>query len=95
MTGRLPDQQLHAALERALALAEHGPVGVNPRVGCVVLDSHGVLVGKGWHDGAGTPHAEIVALSQAGERARGGTAVVTLEPCDHTGRTGPCSSRPS
>lgn len=91
MTGRLHQRRLHAALGRALLLAERGPVGVNPRVGCVVLDSGGEPVGEGWHDGAGTPHAEVVALAQAGERARGGTAVVTLEPCDHTGRTGPCS----
>jgi diaminohydroxyphosphoribosylaminopyrimidine deaminase/5-amino-6-(5-phosphoribosylamino)uracil reductase len=91
VTGRLPEQRLHAALERALALAANGPVGVNPRVGCLVLDRHGELVGQGWHDGAGTPHAEVVALGQAGDLARGGTAVVTLEPCDHTGRTGPCS----
>lgn len=91
MTGRQPEQRLHAALERALVLAERGPVGLNPRVGCVVLDSRGEVVGEGWHDGAGTPHAEVAALSQAGTRARGGTAVVTLEPCDHTGRTGPCS----
>lgn len=91
MTGRLPGQRLHAALERALVLAQRGPVGLNPRVGCVVLDSGGEVVGEGWHHGAGTPHAEVIALDQAGGRARGGTAVVTLEPCDHTGRTGPCS----
>jgi diaminohydroxyphosphoribosylaminopyrimidine deaminase/5-amino-6-(5-phosphoribosylamino)uracil reductase len=78
-------------MRRAVALAAHGPVrGVNPRVGCVVLDGVGQVVGEGWHAGAGTPHAEVEALSDAGDRARGGTAVVTLEPCNHTGRTGPC-----
>ncbi len=100
MTGREPDGQLSAAMAhgqlsaamaRALTLAEQGPVGPNPRVGCVVLDARGEIVGEGWHQGAGTAHAEVVALAQAAERARGGTAVVTLEPCDHTGRTGPCS----
>jgi diaminohydroxyphosphoribosylaminopyrimidine deaminase/5-amino-6-(5-phosphoribosylamino)uracil reductase len=78
-------------MQRALTLAASGPVGVNPRVGCVVLDAEGRLAGEGRHEGAGTPHAEVAALSCAGLRARGGTAVVTLEPCDHTGRTGPCS----
>lgn len=63
----------------------------NPRVGCVVLDSSDEVVGVGVHHGAGTPHAEVDALTVAGDRARGGTAVVTLEPCDHTGRTGPCT----
>jgi diaminohydroxyphosphoribosylaminopyrimidine deaminase/5-amino-6-(5-phosphoribosylamino)uracil reductase len=84
--------QVHDAMLRALALAENGPVGLNPRVGCVVLGPDGSVVGEGWHDGAGTPHAEVVALRQAGSRAVGGTAVVTLEPCTHTGRTGPCST---
>jgi diaminohydroxyphosphoribosylaminopyrimidine deaminase / 5-amino-6-(5-phosphoribosylamino)uracil reductase len=60
-------------------------------VGCVLLDADGDMAGEGFHAYAGGPHAEIVALAQAGERARGGTAVVTLEPCNHTGRTGPCS----
>lgn len=95
MTGR-PGQQrqqvsLQHAMLRALTLAENGPVGLNPRVGCVVLDADGAVAGEGWHDGAGTPHAEVVALAAAGDRARGGSAVVTLEPCDHLGRTGPCS----
>lgn len=85
------DAWVREAMLRALALAQNGPVGRNPRVGCVVLDSEGSVVGEGWHEGAGTPHAEVVALAEAGSRARGGTAVVTLEPCDHTGRTGPCS----
>jgi len=60
-------------------------------VGCVVLDRDGTVVGEGWTGPPGGPHAEVVALEQAGERARGGTAVVTLEPCRHTGRTGPCT----
>ena len=78
------------AMARALALARRGPSGPNPRVGCVVLDRSGVIVGAGWHEGVGTAHAEVVALGVAGERARGGTVVVTLEPCTHHGRTGPC-----
>jgi diaminohydroxyphosphoribosylaminopyrimidine deaminase / 5-amino-6-(5-phosphoribosylamino)uracil reductase len=91
VTGRTFEQQLRAAMQRALALAADGPVGVNPRVGCVILDADGELAGEGRHEGAGTAHAEVVALARAGTRARGGTAVVTLEPCNHTGRTGPCS----
>jgi len=82
-----------AAMRRALALAQE-PVerlGANPRVGCVVLAPDGTVVGEGRHLGAGTPHAEVVALAEAGDRALGGTAVVTLEPCAHTGRTGPCT----
>ena len=75
----------------ALATSPDAPRGANPRVGCVVIDAGGSVVGTGYHLGAGTAHAEVVALAQAGERARGGTAVVTLEPCRHTGRTGPCT----
>ena len=83
----------HAAMRRALALAAtpgvpHGP---NPRVGCVLLDAAGNEVAEGFHRGAGTPHAEVDALAVAGADARGATAVVTLEPCNHTGRTGPCA----
>lgn len=79
------------AMQCALELAQHGlEADPNPRVGCVILDAHGDVVGEGWHKGAGTAHAEVVALAAAGEAARGGTAVVTLEPCNHTGRTGPC-----
>lgn len=62
----------------------------NPRVGCVLLDAGGHEIAIGVHQGAGTPHAEVDALAQAGTRAAGATAVVTLEPCNHTGRTGPC-----
>ncbi|MBQ1012029.1 bifunctional diaminohydroxyphosphoribosylaminopyrimidine deaminase/5-amino-6-(5-phosphoribosylamino)uracil reductase RibD, partial [Micromonospora sp. M51] len=82
------------AMRRAIELAARGlgTTSPNPVVGCVLLDSDGEVVGEGFHAYAGGPHAEIVALAQAGRRAKGGTAVVTLEPCDHTGRTGPCSS---
>ncbi|HEX2773467.1 MAG TPA: bifunctional diaminohydroxyphosphoribosylaminopyrimidine deaminase/5-amino-6-(5-phosphoribosylamino)uracil reductase RibD [Micromonosporaceae bacterium] len=81
------------AMLRAIALAARGlgTTSPNPVVGCVLLDAEGGIVGEGFHAYAGGPHAEIVALAQAGERARGGTAVVTLEPCNHTGRTGPCT----
>lgn len=82
-----------AAMRRALALAATPgvPLGPNPRVGCVLLDDAGATVAEGYHRGAGTPHAEADALAQAGDRARGTTAVVTLEPCNHHGRTGPCA----
>jgi diaminohydroxyphosphoribosylaminopyrimidine deaminase/5-amino-6-(5-phosphoribosylamino)uracil reductase len=82
-----------AAMRRALELAERGPArGVNPRVGCVILDADGRTLAEGWHRGAGTPHAEVDALERlAPDAARGATAIVTLEPCNHTGRTGPCS----
>ncbi|WP_454048549.1 bifunctional diaminohydroxyphosphoribosylaminopyrimidine deaminase/5-amino-6-(5-phosphoribosylamino)uracil reductase RibD [Cellulomonas sp. Marseille-Q8402] len=83
------------AMVRALDLAARGPAhGPNPRVGCVLLAPDGTVAGEGWHRGAGTPHAEVAALADArdrGQGVRGATAVVTLEPCDHTGRTGPCS----
>jgi diaminohydroxyphosphoribosylaminopyrimidine deaminase/5-amino-6-(5-phosphoribosylamino)uracil reductase len=84
-------------MRRALELASQGPVtGGNPQVGCVLVDAAGSIVAEGWHYGAGTPHAEVDALSKLPRvdghpDARGLTAVVTLEPCNHTGRTGPCS----
>ena len=80
-------------MERALQLAAlgSGRTSPNPLVGAVVLDAEGRLVGEGFHAAAGLPHAEVGALSQAGERARGGTLVVTLEPCCHQGRTPPCT----
>jgi diaminohydroxyphosphoribosylaminopyrimidine deaminase/5-amino-6-(5-phosphoribosylamino)uracil reductase len=81
-----------AAMERALRLAASAGTlqGSNPRVGCVILDSSDVVIAEGAHLGAGTDHAEVVALKAAGPAAAGATAVVTLEPCNHTGRTGPC-----
>ncbi|WP_031511188.1 bifunctional diaminohydroxyphosphoribosylaminopyrimidine deaminase/5-amino-6-(5-phosphoribosylamino)uracil reductase RibD [Streptomyces megasporus] len=80
-------------MRRAIALAARGlgSTSPNPVVGCVVLDALGRVAGEGWHRRAGGPHAEVDALAAAGDAARGGTALVTLEPCDHTGRTGPCS----
>jgi diaminohydroxyphosphoribosylaminopyrimidine deaminase/5-amino-6-(5-phosphoribosylamino)uracil reductase len=85
------DEQL---LEQALELAEHGRgrTQPNPVVGALVVRD-GEVVGEGWHKRAGGPHAEIVALEQAGERARGATMIVTLEPCCFTGLTGPCCER--
>jgi diaminohydroxyphosphoribosylaminopyrimidine deaminase/5-amino-6-(5-phosphoribosylamino)uracil reductase len=81
------------AMRRALELATRGPArGVNPRVGCVILSPDGEVLAEGWHRGAGTAHAEVDALSHlAPGAAEGATAVVTLEPCNHTGRTGPCA----
>jgi diaminohydroxyphosphoribosylaminopyrimidine deaminase / 5-amino-6-(5-phosphoribosylamino)uracil reductase len=89
----LRDSRYDSAMRRALELAANGPAtGVNPRVGCVILDPNGQIIAEGWHRGAGTPHAEVDALSRLREGdARGATAVVTLEPCNHTGRTGPCA----
>lgn len=88
-------ERYDAAMRRALELAARGPLtGGNPRVGCVLINDEGTIVAEGWHRGAGTPHAEVDALTRlgsAGGDSRGLTAVVTLEPCNHTGRTGPCS----
>lgn len=84
-------------IEQAMALAvdasraAQGLSSPNPPVGAVILDAGGTVVGAGHTQAAGGPHAEVMALRQAGEAARGGTAVVTLEPCNHTGRTGPCT----
>jgi diaminohydroxyphosphoribosylaminopyrimidine deaminase/5-amino-6-(5-phosphoribosylamino)uracil reductase len=82
-----------ATMRHAIDLAARGRASTlpNPVVGCVLLSPDGSIVGEGWHQHAGGPHAEVVALTAAGPRARGATAVVTLEPCAHHGRTGPCA----
>ncbi len=83
-------------MTRALELALKGPVtGVNPQVGAVILNADGELIGEGYHRGSGTDHAEVVAIKAALNGAtklpQGSTAIVTLEPCNHTGKTGPCA----
>ena len=78
-------------MRRAIELARKVITATpNPRVGCVLVKG-GVVVGEGWHIAAGEDHAEVVALNKAGEQARGATVFVSLEPCSHTGRTGPCT----
>ncbi|MEV0133845.1 bifunctional diaminohydroxyphosphoribosylaminopyrimidine deaminase/5-amino-6-(5-phosphoribosylamino)uracil reductase RibD [Dactylosporangium sp. NPDC050688] len=80
-------------MRRAVQLSLHslGETSPNPNVGCVLVAPDGTVAGEGRTAPAGGPHAEVSALAEAGERARGATAYVTLEPCDHTGRTGPCT----
>jgi diaminohydroxyphosphoribosylaminopyrimidine deaminase/5-amino-6-(5-phosphoribosylamino)uracil reductase len=87
---RVSDDELIA---RAVELGERGrrTAPPNPWVGCVVVDDHGAVVGEGFHERPGAPHAESVALTAAGPRARGGAAYITLEPCAHHGRTPPCT----
>lgn len=82
------------AMSRAIDVARKGPeYGPNPRVGCVILDKSGEVIGEGFHRGAGTTHAEVAAIADAAKRGgqtAGATAYMTLEPCRHVGRTGPC-----
>jgi len=82
----------HEWMAQALQLARKGlyTTDPNPRVGCLLV-KEGQIVGQGWHEKAGEPHAEVYALRQAGEQARGAVAYVTLEPCSHTGKTPPCA----
>ena len=86
------DERDRALMARALDLAQRGLYSTrpNPVVGCVI-ERDGQVEGEGWHERAGGPHAEVFALRQAGDRARGATAYVTLEPCAHHGRTPPCA----
>jgi diaminohydroxyphosphoribosylaminopyrimidine deaminase / 5-amino-6-(5-phosphoribosylamino)uracil reductase len=80
-------------MQRALELAARG-IGLaspNPAVGCVLVDGNGNVIGEGWHEYDKRDHAEVVALRAAGARAKDATAYITLEPCNHTGRTGPCT----
>ncbi|MEN9953540.1 MAG: bifunctional diaminohydroxyphosphoribosylaminopyrimidine [Actinomycetota bacterium] len=90
-------QVFEPAMRRSLELALNGPAhGVNPQVGAVILDEDLNIIAEGWHQGAGTPHAEVMALRNLSDTYGSNppaslTAVVTLEPCNHTGRTGPCS----
>src|SRR5579862_243471 len=80
-------------MRHALRLAARGlgRVAPNPAVGCVIVSRHGRVVGRGWTGRGGRPHAETIALGQAGDAARGGTAYITLEPCAHHGETPPCA----
>lgn len=93
MTRRLADLPSDPAwLNAAIALSQrgHGRTAPNPNVGCILLDASGRVAGRGWTQPGGRPHAEAMALTQAGARARGGTAYVSLEPCAHESPRGPC-----
>lgn len=92
MDGMLSDIEY---INLALDLAERGraTTSPNPMVGAVVVGHNGTVVGQGYHEKAGDPHAEVRALDEAGELARGASLYLTLEPCSHTGRTGPCAER--
>ena len=93
----LEQSLIEDGMRRGFAIARRGPSDTpNPQVGCVLLDRAGRIVAEGWHRGAGTPHAEVDAISRLPnewrDRADELTAIVTLEPCNHTGRTGPCAA---
>jgi diaminohydroxyphosphoribosylaminopyrimidine deaminase/5-amino-6-(5-phosphoribosylamino)uracil reductase len=92
MTKQMFSEQDHKFMMRAIALAKQGQYTTtpNPNVGCVIV-KNGEIVGEGFHAKAGEPHAEVFAMQQAGEHAKGATAYVTLEPCSHYGRTPPCA----
>ena len=80
-------------MSRAIELAGKVDLSrdVNPRVGAVIVDTAGNIVGEGWHEGSGTAHAEVMAIAQAGTKAVGATLYCTLEPCNAQGKTGPCA----
>jgi diaminohydroxyphosphoribosylaminopyrimidine deaminase/5-amino-6-(5-phosphoribosylamino)uracil reductase len=85
------DDAHHMRCAFDLARKARGNTSPNPAVGAIAVDAGGAIVGEGYHERAGAPHAEAVALAQAGDKARGGTLFITLEPCDHEGRTPPCT----
>src|SRR5690606_16026424 len=93
MTSPGDNPAIVSAMRHALSVAAHGPAfGVNPQVGCVILDTEGRMLAEGWHRVVGTGHADVGALSKLStEQTRGATSIVTLEPCNHTGHSGPCS----
>ena len=93
MIGRHPVSVIEHAMDRAVELGweAKGTTSPNPPVGAVIIDADGRIVGQGHTQPAGGPHAEVMAVRDAGDAAAGATAVVTLEPCAHTGRTGPCT----
>ncbi|MBO9576687.1 MAG: bifunctional diaminohydroxyphosphoribosylaminopyrimidine deaminase/5-amino-6-(5-phosphoribosylamino)uracil reductase RibD [Sphingobium sp.] len=88
----MPADRSWLAVAIALSWRGRGRTSPNPNVGCILLDAEGRVVGRGWTQPGGRPHAEAMALTQAGEAARGGTAYVTLEPCAHRSARGPCCS---
>jgi diaminohydroxyphosphoribosylaminopyrimidine deaminase/5-amino-6-(5-phosphoribosylamino)uracil reductase len=91
-TSTISGDRIRVAMRIAIDAARSVPRTLpNPRVGCVLLRPDGTEIAVGVHRGAGSPHAEVDALTQAGDDAKGATVVVTLEPCNHTGRTGPCT----
>ncbi|HZV58056.1 MAG TPA: riboflavin biosynthesis protein RibD, partial [Sphingobium sp.] len=85
-----PDDRIWLAAAIALSRRGCGRTAPNPNVGCVILDVQGRVVGRGWTQPGGRPHAEAMALDHAGAAARGGTAYVSLEPCAHRSARGPC-----
>jgi diaminohydroxyphosphoribosylaminopyrimidine deaminase / 5-amino-6-(5-phosphoribosylamino)uracil reductase len=91
MTNTNAQDRLHMRHALALAARALGNVAPNPAVGCVIVSPQGRVVGRGWTQAGGRPHAETVALAQAGDTARGSTVYVTLEPCAHHGQTPPCA----
>ena len=90
MATELDISMLHQAAR--LAVMGHGAAEPNPMVGCIIANREGNIVGEGFHEKCGEEHAEINALTMASDGARGGTAYVTLEPCNHHGKTPPCSN---
>jgi diaminohydroxyphosphoribosylaminopyrimidine deaminase / 5-amino-6-(5-phosphoribosylamino)uracil reductase len=89
----MPNQNDEYWILRTLELAQRakGHTSPNPMVGAIVLDAQGNLIAEGYHEKAGSPHAEVIALRKAGEKAKGGTLYINLEPCSHYGRTPPCT----